>query len=116
MSSVTVEPIGIRLELTGPDETVLAAARRCGLRWPSQCGGNASCGTCAVEVHPPATGLSPVAADEHERLTFVYGTASAPAGRTRRLACRLRLLDGDTVLTKRGIAVLGSNTPGAPRP
>ena len=33
-----------------PGETLMSAAAQAGYRWPSVCGGNAICGTCAARV------------------------------------------------------------------
>ena len=46
---VTVAPSGIELEV-GPGETVLRAAERQGVAWPTTCGGVAECRTCAMYV------------------------------------------------------------------
>ena len=48
-ATVRVEPSGITLDVRD-GETVMAAARRAGYRWPTICGGLADCGACALEV------------------------------------------------------------------
>ncbi len=51
-------PSGIVMEVA-PGESLLAAAQRQGLTWPTLCGGEASCRTCYVVVEGGAEHLAP---------------------------------------------------------
>ena len=98
---VRVEPSGIELEAE-PGETVMAAARRAGYRWPTVCGGQAECGVCALEVVDTPGPLARPGADETDRIARLPERRLHP-DRTYRLACRLVVVDGLTV-RKRGVA------------
>jgi 2Fe-2S ferredoxin len=95
---VEVRPAGLRFDVTG-DETVFAAAGRAGLRWPTVCGGNGTCGTCVSAVTDGAEHCSPIGALERETLTDVL---RQPADGGRRLVCQLRVT-GPLVVTRRGV-------------
>ena len=60
MTRVRVLPAD-RCFSVGPDETVLEAAIAAGWRWPSVCGGQAACGTCAFTVEQGGGSLTPIA-------------------------------------------------------
>lgn len=95
-----VEPRGHEVAAE-PGETVMAAARRAGLRWPTVCGGLAECGVCVLEVLDPPPALLPPGPDEAERLAALPETRRDPAA-TFRLACRVVPTDG-LVVRKRGV-------------
>ncbi len=97
MPVVTVLPLGLELEV-GPDETVMAAARRDGYVWPTVCDASASCGTCVSIIREGVENCGPVPDDERETLMRTMGVVD-PA---RRLACRLTVT-GPVTLTKRGV-------------
>lgn len=84
-----------------PGETVMAAARRAGLRWPTVCGGLAECGVCVLEVVDVRSALPPPGPEEAERLAALPETRRDPAA-TFRLACRVVPTDG-LVVRKRGV-------------
>jgi 2Fe-2S ferredoxin len=68
-----------------PGESVLEAARRAGLRWPSICNGQGSCTVCYMEVRDGLAHAGPEGPEERDRLHF--------AGRrdpAMRLACQTR--------------------------
>lgn len=46
---VRVEPLGVVVRV-GPGETVMRAAQRSGLRWPTVCQGLGECHVCELEV------------------------------------------------------------------
>ncbi|GAA0636171.1 hypothetical protein GCM10009547_45520 [Sporichthya brevicatena] len=83
-----VEPLGIDLDVE-EGETVMEAALRHGYRWPTICGGNATCGVCCLEVLRGANHCAPPGARELERLAAI-GMPAAENG-ARRLACELRV-------------------------
>jgi 2Fe-2S ferredoxin len=98
--SVRVEPSGITLEVH-EGETVMAAARRAGYRWPTICGGLAECGACALEVLDAAAALPTPTTIEGVRLHALVERRRHP-DRTWRLACQL-VPTGDVVVRKTGV-------------
>jgi ferredoxin len=97
MSIVSVQPLGIELDVA-PGQTVMAAAAAAGYGWPTVCESNASCGTCVSIVEEGAENCSPMPADEEETLTRTL----VPLDGQRRLACRLTVT-GPVTLKKRGV-------------
>ena len=97
MSIVSVQPLGIELEVA-PDQTVMAAATAAGYGWPTVCESNASCGTCVSIVEEGVENCGPMPADEEETLTRTL----VPLDGQRRLACRLTVT-GPVTLKKRGV-------------
>jgi 2Fe-2S ferredoxin len=97
MSIVSVQPLGIELEVA-PDQTVMAAAAAAGYGWPTVCESNASCGTCVSIVEEGVENCGPMPADEEETLTRTL----VPLDGQRRLACRLTVT-GPVTLKKRGV-------------
>jgi ferredoxin, 2Fe-2S len=85
MALLRVEPAGLSLEV-GPGETVLAAARRAGLVWRSQCGGFAQCRTCFFTTDEPDA-FAPPEPLEAAALALLAPTL-AGAGGAVRLACQ----------------------------
>ena len=97
MSIVSVQPLGIELEVA-PEQTVMAAAAAAGYGWPTVCESNASCGTCVSIVEEGVENCGPMPADEEETLTRTL----VPLDGQRRLACRLTVT-GPVILKKRGV-------------
>lgn len=97
---IRIEPRGIELRAE-PGETVMAAALRSGLVWPTICGGQADCGVCALEVVEAPGGLAPPTEEEALRLATLPERRRDPE-RDFRLACRLPAVDG-LVVHKRGV-------------
>ena len=99
-ASVRVEPSGITLDVHD-GETVMAAARRAGYRWPTICGGLADCGACALEVVSTTAELPSPTTVEGVRLNVLVERRRHP-DRTWRLACQL-VPSGDMVVRKTGV-------------
>lgn len=98
MPKITVLPSKIDFE-GDRDETVMAAALRNGLHWPSVCGGAASCGACVFVTATPER-LSPIATAE---AAVLGGRVGGPAnGMTARLACQAHALR-DLAVIRRGV-------------
>jgi ferredoxin len=100
MPTVRVTPADLEIEVAD-GETLMDAATRAGLRWPTVCQGEAQCQVCFVKAHDgdinrpepdrvEAEGLSALA----ERLSFEPGTV--------RLACQFRPT-ADCTVYKRGV-------------
>lgn len=100
MPTINVLPGDLAIEVAD-GETLMAAAERVGLRWPTVCGGDGTCQTCFVEAREgdisepspggtEAEGLRVLA----ERMEFAPGTV--------RLACQFRP-SADATVFKRGV-------------
>jgi ferredoxin, 2Fe-2S len=68
-------------------ETLMAAAQRNGIRWPTVCGGFAQCGVCHVEVLTPHSHYP----DAAEAATLRLVSTRPRKGGRLMLACRLRV-------------------------
>lgn len=102
---IEVKPAGVRFKASR-GETVMEAANRAGIYWPTICGAEARCLACMFPVDSSAE-LAPADADERDAL--------AAAGRqveNFRLACRARVA-GDLELFQRRVreAVPGDRLP-----
>lgn len=107
---VEVRPSGLHFEVAA-DETVFQAAARAGLRWPTVCGGNGTCGTCVSTVIDGDEHCSPVGAHEQETFAVVLRQRDRQG---RRLVCQLRIT-GPVTLSKRGVRPK-SPVPERPQP
>ena len=97
MSTVTVLPLGLELEVA-EDQTVMSAAHAAGYIWPTECEAAASCGLCVSIVREGIDHCGPMPDDERETLQRTMGMVDP----SRRLACRLTVT-GPVTLTKRGV-------------
>ena len=97
---IRIEPSG--LEVTaGEGESVMAAARRHGLYWPTVCGGQGTCRTCYLVVVDGAEHFATAGPGEAEaitELTRAFGERAEPV----RLACQASI-SGDVVVSKYGV-------------
>lgn len=100
MARVIVLPDGIRFEAKD-GQTIMDAAHEAGLFWPTTCGGQGICTTCACVVESGAESLQPMGRSELKSLSE---DLPAPTVRARRLrlACQARVT-GDVTVTKRGV-------------
>jgi len=96
---VTVHPGGAEFEVEA-DETVFVAARRQGYRWPTICGGKATCTACHMLVLDGAEHLSPPARRESERLEMLGRIVDSRG--PWRLACQTSI-SGDVEVEKAGV-------------
>jgi ferredoxin, 2Fe-2S len=96
---VRVEPSGIEIDVAD-GETLMAAARRAGYRWPTVCGGLAQCGVCVVDVE--AGRPAPPEDLEAQRLATLPERQMRPDAEWR-LACQLRVGGAGLVVRKRGV-------------
>ena len=97
MSTVTVLPLGLELEVE-PGQTVMSAALDAGYVWPTECEAAASCGLCVSIVRDGSENCGPMPDEERENLERTMGMVDG----SRRLACRLTVT-GPVTLTKRGV-------------
>ena len=99
MPRVSVQPRAFSFEAAA-GETVMAAARRNGYYWPTTCGGNAECTTCACTLLSAADTLAPMG--RAERAALVEGRGRAVLETPTRLACQALVL-ADVELRKPGV-------------
>lgn len=100
MPKVTIQPLGLTLE--GEEgATIMEAAWAHGLYWPTTCGGQGICTSCACTVESGWENLEEMGRSERRTLASELGE-EAVAGRRLRLACQARLR-GDVVVSKPGV-------------
>ncbi len=85
-----------------PGTTIMQAAQDEGLYWPTTCGGQGICTTCACTIESGAANLEPMGRSERKTLAAERGEAALLSGRLR-LACQARVRRGDVTVTKRGV-------------
>ena len=100
MSRIRIEPSGIEV-LARQGESVMAAARRHGLEWPTVCGGNGTCRTCYLIVVRGDEHLLPPGPGEQEAITEI-GRSFGRRDERIRLACQATVT-GDVVVSKYGV-------------
>lgn len=103
--SVRVEPAGLEFGLR-PGESVLEAAQRNNIRWPSICKGQASCTTCFIKILQGYENIPKAQPAETEALA----TARRVEPGETRLACQVRPT-GDLTVNKKAIRKLTDGRP-----
>ena len=99
-SRIRIEPSGLEL-LAAEGETVMDAALRHGLQWPTVCGGNGTCRTCYLVVVGGGEHFLPAEPGEAQAITEItrtFGRRAEPV----RLACQAHVA-GDVVVSKYGV-------------
>jgi len=104
---VTIQPLGITVDAK-PRDTIMAAAKAHGYYWPSTCGGEGRCSTCALVVVSGAENLSEMG--RSERKTIEAELSLSALARGTRLACQARVL-GDVEVLKPGVRRDWHGTP-----
>lgn len=92
-------PSGIRFDVRA-DESILAAAFRNGVVWPTRCLGRASCRLCVCEIPDDSDAVSEVSRLEREALSSLVHRPTA--GHELRLACQTQLVT-DVTVRKTGV-------------
>jgi len=105
MARVRVEPESFEFE-AADGQTIMDAAHESGLYWPTTCGGQGICTSCACTVENGANNLDPMGRSELKTLAEEMGEATVKARRLR-LACQARV-HGDVAVTKRGVRPEGA--------
>ena len=100
MPKLTIRPIDRTIEARD-GQTIMEAAWAEGLYWPTTCGGEGICTSCACTVDEGAANLDPIGRTERKTLAEERGEAALRNG-TLRLACQARVR-GDIVVTKPGV-------------
>jgi 2Fe-2S ferredoxin len=100
MPKVRVDPLD--LEFEAPEgATIMEAAEAQGYYWPTTCGGEGRCTTCACTVVSGMEHLSPRGRSEERVLSEERGPGVLR--QPVRLACQARLQGGDVAVEKVGV-------------
>ena len=98
-ATIRVLPSDISFEIR-VGESVMDAAKRNGVRWPTICNGAAECGVCAMEIISTTADLD--AMTDRERNTLIVNRAW-DGGSAERLACCTHPTDGELVVHRRSV-------------
>jgi 2Fe-2S ferredoxin len=96
---IHIEPIGTTIAVRAT-ETVMQAARRAGLRWPTTCNGLAQCGVCHMKVLAASEAPAPPTPKEQAGLKLVPSHLQGP---DVRLACQMKA-KGEMTVRRPGVA------------
>lgn len=100
MPKITIFPLRQVIEAQ-PGETIMEAAQANGLYWPTTCGGEGTCTSCACNIDDGADDLEPMGRGEMKTLASEFGSGIIRYHRVR-LACQARVW-ADVTVTKRGV-------------
>lgn len=100
MAKVRILPDDILIEAED-GQTIMDAAHDAGLYWPTTCGGEGICTTCACTIEEGIPHLDEMGRAERKTLAEDRGEAALASGRIR-LACQARVR-GEVTVTKRGV-------------
>lgn len=98
MPTIRILPLAADVDVA-PGETIMAAARERGYYWPTTCGGEGRCTTCACEVVDGAAALEPMG--RSERKVLVEERGPSVLATSLRLACQARVTGGATVVVRK---------------
>lgn len=101
MTRIRILPLDVEIE-AARDATVMGSAQALGYYWPTTCGGEGRCTTCACEVIEGMASLTPRGRAEERSLVYERGEGVL---RTNvRLACQARIAgDAAVVVRKPGV-------------
>ena len=91
MLRIRILPLDVEIEAK-EDATVMGAAQALGYYWPTTCGGEGRCTTCACDVIEGAAALQPMG--RGERKSLVYERGEGVLRTAVRLACQVRFRPG----------------------
>ncbi len=100
MPRITIQPLSRTIEARD-GETIMEAAWTDGLYWPTTCGGQGICTSCACTIEEGAANLEPMGRSERRTLSAERGEGALRDG-TLRLACQARVR-GDVSVKKPGV-------------
>ena len=98
MTTIRVLPLNAEIE-AAPEATIMAAAQALGFYWPTTCGGEGRCTTCACEIIEGAGSLAPMGRSEQKVLVEERGPAVLRT--SLRLACQARVGGGAIVVVRK---------------
>ncbi len=102
MPTIRILPLDTEID-AAPGATIMGAARALGYYWPTTCGGEGRCTTCACEVIEGADALEPMG--RSERAVLVEERGPAVLATPLRLACQARVPEGATIVVRKtGVA------------
>jgi len=113
MPTIRILPLNTDIE-SAPGATIMGAARALGYYWPTTCGGEGRCTTCACEVIEGADALEPMG--RSERAVLVEERGPAVLATPLRLACQARVPDGAAIVVRKTGVVPPRDGPGGQRP
>ncbi len=91
MTRVRILPLDVEI-VCGDGETLMGAAQAAGYYWPTTCGGEGRCTTCACDLIEGAGALEPMG--NAERKTLMYERGEGVLRTAVRLACQARVRAG----------------------
>ena len=100
MAKITILPLSETID-AADGVTIMEAAWENGLYWPTTCGGQGICTSCACSVTEGEENLEAMGRSERKTLSEELGEAAIQARRLR-LACQARL-HGDVTVMKPGV-------------
>ena len=98
MPTIRILPLNADID-TAPGATIMGAARALGYYWPTTCGGEGRCTTCACEIVEGADALAPMG--RSERAVLVEERGPAVLATPLRLACQARVHEGATIVVRK---------------
>jgi 2Fe-2S ferredoxin len=108
MPTIRVLPLNAEIVSTAGD-TIMGAARAHGYYWPTTCGGEGRCTTCACEIIDGADALDPMG--RSERAVLVEERGAAVLSSRLRLACQARVTDGASIVVRKNGVVPPRHDP-----
>ena len=98
---IHVLPLDVTIEADS-GATIMGAAQAAGYYWPTTCGGEGRCTTCACEIIDGAAAVSEMG--KSERSSLVYERGESVLTTAVRLACQARVSgDGTVTVRKPGV-------------
>jgi ferredoxin, 2Fe-2S len=98
MPKIRILPIDVVVE-SGEGATIMGAAQDAGYYWPTTCGGEGRCTTCASEIIEGAAALTPMGRSEEKTLVLERGESVLRSN--VRLACQARVSGDSMVVVKK---------------
>ena len=98
MPTIRILPIDVEIK-AGEGATVMGAAQDAGYYWPTTCGGEGRCTTCACEIIEGAAALAAMGRSEEKTLVLERGESVLNSN--VRLACQARTQGEGTIVVKK---------------
>jgi 2Fe-2S ferredoxin len=110
MPTIRILPLDAEID-TAAGATIMGAARALGYYWPTTCGGEGRCTTCACEIIEGAAELAPMG--RSERAVLVEERGPSVLSTRIRLACQARVPEGATIVVRKsGVVPPGDGAAG----